>query len=86
MAARLVSQENTHPPLAAAVIDEGILFANQAAVGQPFKDAVIRRFVGMVFPIRMTVIAPRSLNPQQLFPFLFTCRHNALLSINVEIQ
>ena len=51
LAARLIGQEETDPPFAAAVIDKSVFFANIAAVGQPFEDDVVCRFIRMMLAI-----------------------------------
>ena len=62
LAARLISQKETDPPFAAAVIDEGVLLADIAAVGQSFENTVVRRFIRMMLTVRMTIVAASCLN------------------------
>lgn len=62
LAARLIGQEETDPPFAAAVIDKSVFFTNIAAVGQPFEDDVVCRFIRMMLDVRMTIVAASCLN------------------------
>lgn len=51
LAARLISQKETDPPFAAAIIDEDVLLADIAAVSQSFEDGIVRRFIRMMLAI-----------------------------------
>ena len=74
----LARQEKIDAPLTASIIQDYIIFSNQAAVCQPFQHTIGRRLIGIPILISIHRVPPDRLDLQAPVPHFFMFHHGFL--------
>ena len=72
-----IGQEKAHTALSTAIVQNYIVFANQATVRQTLQHTVRCRFVGVMVFVSVGFIPTSGLDPERCIPCFFVIRHSS---------